>query len=69
MVYIKDILIRQQPLDQSYLSVSEIKYSDWSQKEKYIRFKVCDENYYFGKYIFDKMFHPYKEFDDEEFVY
>ena len=29
---------------------------------------MCDESFYYGKYIFDKMFDPNNEFDDEKFA-
>ena len=28
---------------------------------------MCDEKFYFGKYIFDSMFDPHDEFEDDTF--
>ena len=67
MVYIKDILIRQED-HTTYITPESMKYSLFQANfdKSYFRFKVCDEDIYEGLYAFEQMFDPNKEFEDDK---
>ena len=68
MLYIKEVLIMPNSIAEgdTFYTPDQLKYSDWTLPQtSYLRFKVCDENLYTGKYLFQSMFYPHEDFDDE----